>query len=347
MYNNTTSRFIDKYSLESPVECYKLKIVGVYCIILFVFSTFFNGALLWAFIKNKSLRTSINIFIIALAVFNLFGTLVELPFIILSNLNCKWIFGEFACVFSAYIMYFIGCTSIYLMAAISFERFYIIYKPLSIRNVNKKNNLVIIFLCSLNGLMWATFPLIGWSHYSLEGAMTSCAVEWKERSTNVSSYNITIFSVVYLIPFLLILISNTKLIFIVKSLPNKMKMSQDTQARKRVASERYLTIILIIIILVFVVSWTPYAMVSMYSAFIDEEGVSPLAGTLPAVIAKSSMLWTALIYVFSNRNIRSSLVASLKLKFPNSDLSQSRNKTNQNSLSNQNQPIQGNESSKL
>ncbi|CAF1044098.1 unnamed protein product [Brachionus calyciflorus] len=215
MYNNTTCRFVNKHSLESPVECYKLTIVGVYCIILFVFSTFFNIVLLWTFIKNKSLRISINLFIIALAIFNLCGTLIELPFIILSNLYCKWIFGKNVCIITAYIMYFIGCTSIYLMAAISFERFYIIYKPLRIRSLNMKTNLIIIFVCSLNGLMWATFPLIGWSHYSLEGDMTSCSVEWKERTTNVSSYNITIFSVVYLIPFLLILISNTKIILIV------------------------------------------------------------------------------------------------------------------------------------
>lgn len=215
MSNNSTNRYIDKYSLESPVECYKLKLVGILCIFLFVFSAFFNSILLWTFIRNKSLRTSLNMFIIALTSFNLFGTLIELPFIIVSNLKCRWIFGKFGCVFSAYIMYFIGCTSIYLMATISFERFYIIYKPMSIRNVNTRINLLVILGCCLNGFLWATFPLLGWSYYSLEGAYTSCAVEWKDRSINVTSYNIAIFFLVFLIPLLSILISNTKLILIV------------------------------------------------------------------------------------------------------------------------------------
>lgn len=218
MSNNTTNRYIDKYSLDSPVECYKLNLIGILCILIFVLSSFFNSALLWTFIRNKSLRTSLNIFIIALAGFNLFGTIVELPFIIVSNLSCRWIFGKFGCIFSAFIMYFIGCTSIYLMAAISFERFYIIYKPMSIRNVNSRTNLLVILACSVNGLMWASFPLLGWSHYSLEGAYTSCAVEWKERSLNVSSYNIAIFFLVFLIPLFLIVTSNTKLIFIVNQL---------------------------------------------------------------------------------------------------------------------------------
>lgn len=218
MSNNTTNRFIDEYSLESPVECYKLNLVGIFCLVLFLLSTFFNSTLLWTFIRQKSLRTSINVFILALTCFNLFGTVVELPFIIVSNLKCRWVTGKFGCIFSAYIMYFIGCTSIYLMAAISFERFYIIYKPMSIRNVNIRTNLLIILACSLNGLMWASFPLLGWSYYSLEGAYTSCAVEWKERSPSVSSYNITIFFLVFLIPLALILVSNAKLILIVNHL---------------------------------------------------------------------------------------------------------------------------------
>lgn len=75
-------------------------------------------------------------------------------------------------------------------------------------------------------------------------------------------------------------------------------------------------------------SWSPYALVSMYSAFINQEGVSPLAGTLPAIIAKSSMLWTALVYIFSNKNIRNNFLASLKIRLSDSELSQSRSKFN-------------------
>lgn len=112
-------------------------------------------------------------------------------------------------------MYFIGCSSIYMMVAISIERFYIIYKPLSIRNSNVKTNLLIVAGCLCMGLLWPSFPLVGWSHYSLEGAYTSCSVEWKDRSYNVRSYNLTIFGIVYAIPLVLIIFTNTKLIMMV------------------------------------------------------------------------------------------------------------------------------------
>lgn len=48
-------------------------------------------------------------------------------------------------------------------------------------------------------------------------------------------------------------------------------------------------------------AWTPYAVIAMYVVFVDSNGFSPLAEAVPSLIAKSSMLWTAVLYVFSNK----------------------------------------------
>jgi hypothetical protein len=75
---------------ETGVECYKLKTIGLYCLFLFLSGTVFNGLLLWTFYRNKELRTPMNMFIIALTIFNLFGCLLEMPFVIVSNMYCKY-----------------------------------------------------------------------------------------------------------------------------------------------------------------------------------------------------------------------------------------------------------------
>ena len=77
------------WDMDPPTECYKLRIVGVLTALLFVFSTIFNGVLVYAFIKHKKLRTPLNIYIIAISVLNLVSTILELPFIIASNMYCK------------------------------------------------------------------------------------------------------------------------------------------------------------------------------------------------------------------------------------------------------------------
>ena len=58
-------------------------------------------------------------------------------------------------------------------------------------------------------------PLLGWSYYTYEGGLVSCAVEFKGTSWNVRSFIIAIFIFVYCIPFGTISISNIVLLLIV------------------------------------------------------------------------------------------------------------------------------------
>lgn len=49
----------------------------------------------------------------------------------------------------------------------------------------------------------------------------------------------------------------------------------------------------------------------MYSAFVDPTNISPLGATLPAMFAKSSMVWGTMLYLYTNTRIRSKLNANL------------------------------------
>jgi hypothetical protein len=69
-----------------------LKIIGVYLIILFVLSIVSNVTLLWLFYINKKLRKPTDIYILTLAVNNVFGSVTSLPFIIISNFTSGYLF---------------------------------------------------------------------------------------------------------------------------------------------------------------------------------------------------------------------------------------------------------------
>lgn len=107
-------------------------------------------------------------------------------------------------------MYFTGCMHVFTMAAISFERYYILKNPASIKFIDfflVQKAIVVLILLSF---FWSTVPLIGWSYYSLEDGLTSCSVEWKKKNFNVISYNFCIFIFVFIIPFTVIVLSNFK-----------------------------------------------------------------------------------------------------------------------------------------
>ncbi len=151
-----------------------------------------------------------------------------------------------------------------------FERYYIINEPFFVRKINYKIYVIIISLCCIGGIIWATLPLIGWSHYALEGAQIGCSVEWNDHSFSVVSYNITILILVFALPLFTILTTNIKLVYLVKiilaflfifwevfqfyiskivKLRKRYESSYGNfKIKKRIAVERKVTLIVIVLI---------------------------------------------------------------------------------------------------
>jgi hypothetical protein len=77
------------YSRISPVACYQLNFITLYCFILFISSLFFNTILLRTFYKYKELRTTLNVFVIVLTAINLIGSCSELPLVMATNWYCR------------------------------------------------------------------------------------------------------------------------------------------------------------------------------------------------------------------------------------------------------------------
>lgn len=229
-----------KSIVKPTILCSRLNFLGIFCIVLFVTSILVNSAILNLILRDRSLKKTQYAFILALVSLNLFGTLFELPWIIISNFYCKyaqnrqhlniinlsfiiksrWVFGPIGCTLSAFIMYTVGCTSIMMMCAISFERYYMIHNPMNLSKIKTKYCWVTVGICLLIGLFWASCPLFGWSSYVLEGASTSCAIDWSSRTFSVMSYNVTIFFTVFIGPLAFIIVINGRLILLVSNFNN-------------------------------------------------------------------------------------------------------------------------------
>ena len=202
-------------SRVSPVDCHKLQMLGAYCMVSLVLGVVFNALWILIFVRHKEVRTTMNYFVFTNTVLNLFGCLLEYPFIIPSCFACRWLFKEAGCIVSGFIMYFVGCAGIYLMTAISIERYYVIYNPMGIKQITLRLKLAMISACLMLGLLWPALPLFGWSRYTFDGSLVSCTVEWIEKSFNVVSYNVTIWISVFLIPLAIMAFTNLRLIWIV------------------------------------------------------------------------------------------------------------------------------------
>ena len=87
--NSTTFENNIIFDQISPVECYKLQVIGAFCMVLITLSTLSNGKLLHLFLKNKSLKSPINAVLFTICALNLLATLTELPLVAINCFSCR------------------------------------------------------------------------------------------------------------------------------------------------------------------------------------------------------------------------------------------------------------------
>ena len=89
MTNKSSLLKQDTYSQTSMAKCEELNIGTIYCSIVFVSSLVLNSYVCFVYFKNKLLHKVTNLYLFALIVSNMIGTITVLPFWIISHIECK------------------------------------------------------------------------------------------------------------------------------------------------------------------------------------------------------------------------------------------------------------------
>ena len=102
-----------------------------------------------------------------------------------------------------------------MLMFISYTRFRTVSDPLNYKPKSKIQTLIAILVSLFMGIFWSAAPIFGWSHYSLEGALISCSVEWHKRTASVLSYNIVITVFVYILPLIVFTFTSIRIFVMV------------------------------------------------------------------------------------------------------------------------------------
>ncbi|KAJ0068817.1 hypothetical protein NL108_010903, partial [Boleophthalmus pectinirostris] len=190
-------------------------------------------------------------------------------------------------------------TSLCTVALIAVERMFVVCKPLGPISFDKTHALVGIGFSWLWSLAWNLPPLFGWGRYELEGIGTSCAPDWHNREPSNVSYIMSYFTVCFAVPFAFIVLSYGKLLWTLH------KVNKLTQLNSAVAKgETRVAFMVVLMVLTFLVSWLPYASLAMTVVFLPGVPISPLVGTVPVYLAKSSTAYNPIIYIYLNKQVR-------------------------------------------
>lgn len=68
-------------------------------------------------------------------------------------------------------------------------------------------------------------------------------------------------------------------------------------------SEMTVAYMVILMVVTFLISWLPYAGLSMLVVFSPDVKIHPLVGTVPVCLAKSSTVYNPIIYIYLSKQV--------------------------------------------
>ncbi|KAA0717465.1 Melanopsin-A Opsin-4A [Triplophysa tibetana] len=260
-----------------------------------------NALVMFAFYSNKKLRSLPNYFILNLAVSDFLMAITQSPILFINSLYKEWMFGELGCKIYAFCGALFGITSMINLLAISIDRYLVITKPLQTiqRNSKRRTSLAILSIW-IYSLAWSLAPLMGWSSYIPEGLMTSCTWDYVSQTPASRSYTMMLCCFVFFIPLAVILYCYLLMFISVRQAGRKSSYVKQQSMK----SEWRLAKIAALVIVVYVLSWAPYACVSLVAWAGYANILTSYSKTLPAIIAKSSAIYNPFIYAIVHSKYR-------------------------------------------
>ncbi|XP_030419704.1 melanopsin-like [Gopherus evgoodei] len=316
---------------KAEVPDHILYIIGTCVLIIGSIGVIGNLLVLYAFYSNKKLRTPPNYFIMNLAVSDFLMSASQAPICFINSLRKEWILGEIGCDLYAFCGALFGITSMMTLLAISIDRYLVITQPLqSMRWTSKKHTKQIIVIVWLYSLGWSVAPLLGWSSYVPEGLMISCTWDYVTYSPANRSYTMMLCCCVFFIPLVIIFHCYLFMFLAIRSTGRDVQKlgsyGHKSYLSHSMKNEWKLAKIAFVVIVVFVLSWSPYACVTMIAWAGHGNTLTPYSKSVPAVIAKASAIYNPIIYAIIHPRYRKTICSAVPclrffIRISKSDLS--------------------------
>ncbi|MGH0130897.1 UNVERIFIED_CONTAM: hypothetical protein FKN15_044195 [Acipenser sinensis] len=248
--------------------------------------------------KFKQLRQPLNYIIVNLSLADFLLSLIGGTISFLTNSKGYFFMGSWACVLEGFAVTFLGIVALWSLAVLAFERFFVICRPLgNIRLRGKHAAFGLLFVWSFSFICTIP-PTMGWSSYTVSKIGTTCEPNWYSGNYFDHTYIITFFVTCFILPLGVIIVSYGKLM-------RKLRKVSDTQGRlgNTRKPDREVARMVIVMILAFIIGWTPYSVFSILVTACPNIYLDPRLAAIPAFFAKTTTVYNPVIYVFMNKQV--------------------------------------------
>ena len=278
---------------------------------------FGNVTALYLFLKDKVLRTPSNMLVINLTISDLLMTVTNhTAFIYNAFKGGAWQMGPQYCVIAGFFGAVSGMTSLVSLVAISWDRYRVIVQSFNAAPLTVGKALFVMTGTWAWSLGITVLPFFGIGAYVPEGILDSCSYDYFDRSmTNVFYIwcNIVFY---YMLPICCICFFYYHIVNAVfqhekalKEQAKKMNVStlRSNADQDKQSAEIRIAKVALTNVSIWLICWTPYAIVVAIGVSGDPMLVTPLVSALPALFAKAGSTYNPLVYALSHPRYRAAL----------------------------------------
>lgn len=219
-------------------------------------------------LSNKQMRNSTNVLIINLAIADLFFIIFCVPFTALAYAQHWWPLGRAFCKFYQYVIYVTAYSSVYTLVLMSFDRYLAVVHPISSMTLRTERNTYVVIIiswaliCSLNIPVVFEHDVIEYNYFGEErsGCFTPKIAQDPARGR---IYYGCFFAFAYVLPLTLVCILYG---FMLKRLLYGV-VPGGNQSAESMRSKRRVTRMVVIVVLIFALSWLPLQIIFMVRNF--------------------------------------------------------------------------------
>uniref|UniRef100_A0A3P9JN47 Neuropeptide FF receptor 2 n=1 Tax=Oryzias latipes TaxID=8090 RepID=A0A3P9JN47_ORYLA len=323
-------RFIHQNVTYVDFYLHKPSVAAVFTVsylLIFVVCMVGNGVVCFIVLRSKNMRTVTNLFILNLAISDLLVGIFCMPTTLLDNIITGWPFGSIVCKLSGMVQGISVSASVFTLVAIAVDRFRCIVYPFRQKLTIGTSKMIIViiwvlalFIMCPSGVMLQVTEeptvRIVVDHGSKTRPFYWCRENWPSQEMR-KIYTTVLFANIYLAPLNLIVIMYARIGFTL--FKTTIPPTRGSGSKKRVI------MMLVIVALLFVLSWLPLwtlMMLSDYARLTEHQYrviniyVYPFAHWL--AFFNSSV--NPIIYGFFNENFRRGFQAAFKFQLCSIDI---------------------------
>ncbi|XP_021188527.3 opsin, ultraviolet-sensitive isoform X1 [Helicoverpa armigera] len=274
---------------------------------------FGNVLVLLMYMRCRSLRTPGNILVANLALSD-FLMLAKTPIFIFNSFNLGPALGKTGCLIYGFVGGLTGTTSIATLSAIALDRYWAVVRPLEpLRALTAIRARLLAIGAWLYACVFAIIPAldIGYGRYVPEGYLTSCSFDYLTEDVSPRCFIFVFFCAAWLAPFCTITFCYISIFRVVACNTSMSYGNQDQRLSSRHVKERTkrkaeikLAFLVMAVIALFFISWTPYAVVALLGIFGKKDLLTPITSMVPALFCKTAACINPFIYIITHPKFR-------------------------------------------